>query len=102
MREPGGEYHTDYELKETYASMLSNQYYYSQVAKPGYEKYRKVLVDWMCEIGDTIKQAFTTIHHAVCVMDSYFAKEDDILSNNQGKRLLKLVALTSIFISAKY
>lgn len=35
-------------------------------------------------------------------MDSYFSKHADIPSTNQGKRLLKLVALTSIFISAKY
>lgn len=78
------------------------QYYKPRDLKPGYEKYRRVLVDWMCEIGDTIKQAYTTIHHAVSVMDTYFVKQPDIESNNRGKRLLKLVALTSIFISAKY
>lgn len=82
--------------------MLSMQYYKPRDLKPGYEKYRRVLVDWMCEIGDTIKQAYTTIHHAVSVMDTYFVKQPDIESNNRGKRLLKLVALTSIFISAKY
>jgi len=102
LREPGGEYHTDQELREVYACMLSNQFYRPTQTKPVYEKYRRVLVDWMCEIGDTIKQAFTTIHHAVCVMDTFFSKHDDIESNNKGKRLLKLVALTSIFISAKY
>ena len=82
--------------------MLAMQYYKPRDLKPGYEKYRRVLVDWMCEIGDTIKQAYTTIHHAVSVMDTYFVKQPDIESNNRGKRLLKLVALTSIFISAKY
>lgn len=82
--------------------MLSKQFFRPIKFKPGFEKYRRVLVDWMCEIGDTIKQAFTTIHHAVCVMDTYFSKHGDIESNNKGKRLLKLVALTSIFISAKY
>jgi hypothetical protein len=102
LREPGGEYHTNTELREVYAMMLSKQYYRPQESKPGYEKYRRVLVDWMCEIGDTIKQAFTTIHHAVCVMDTYFSKHPEIESSNKGKRLLKLVALTSIFISAKY
>ena len=65
MREPGGEFHSDAELKEVYASMLSTQYYSENVTKMGYLKYRRVLVDWMCEIGDTIKQSFTTIHHAV-------------------------------------
>lgn len=97
LREPGGEYHSESELKEVYASMLSMQYFPPRKIQPGYEKYRRVLVDWMCEIGDTIKQAYTTIHHAVAIMDTYFAKQ-----NNYDKRLLKLVALTSIFISAKY
>ena len=100
LREPGGEYHTDSELREVYTWMLTNQYFKPFESKPGYEKYRRVLVDWMWEIGDTIKQSFTTIHHSVCIMDIYFSKLDDIESNNRGKRLLKLVALTWIFISA--
>ncbi|CAI2386831.1 unnamed protein product [Moneuplotes crassus] len=102
LREPGCECHSGSELKEVYASMLSTQFYHGKTAKKGYLKYRRVLVDWMCEIGDTIKQSYTTIHHAVCVMDNYFSKHEDVKSNEKGKRLLKLVALTSIFISAKY
>ena len=102
MREPNGEYHTDAELREVYSSMISNQYYHNNTTKVGFLKYRRVLVDWMCEIGDTIKQSFTTIHHAVCVMDTYFSKHEEVKSNDKGKRLLKLVALTSIFISAKF
>ncbi|CAI2386749.1 unnamed protein product [Moneuplotes crassus] len=102
IREPGSECHSDTELKEVYSSMLSNQYYHESMTKEGYQKYRRVLVDWMCEIGDTIKQSYTTIHHAVCVMDNYFSKHEEVKSNDKGKRLLKLVALTSIFISAKY
>jgi hypothetical protein len=102
MREPGGEYHTDVELREIYGGMLNSQYTHISSSKPGYLKYRRVLVDWMCEIGDTIKIAFTSVHHAVSVMDTYFNKHDDIPSNDRGKRLLKLVALTSIFISAKF
>lgn len=47
LREPGGEYHSDIDLKEVYASMLSNQFYSSEDTKPGYLKYRRVLVDWM-------------------------------------------------------
>ena len=35
-------------------------------------------------------------------MDTYFSKQSDIESNNEGKRLLKVIALTSIFISAKF
>lgn len=104
MREPGGEYHTDSELREIYGGMLNLglEHQHNSSAKPGYIKYRRVLVDWMCEIGDTIKISFTSVHHAVAVMDTYFNKQDDIPSNDRGKRLLKLVALTSIFISAKF
>lgn len=47
LREPGGEYHTDSELREVYASMLSTQYFQPFESKPGYFKYRRVLVDWM-------------------------------------------------------
>lgn len=99
LREPGSEYHSDVELKEVYASMLSIQYYKPKTLNHGYEKYRRVLVDWMCEIGDTIS---ISIHHAVAIMDTYFSKQGEVVGTNQGKRLLKLVALTSIFIGAKY
>lgn len=102
LREPGGEFHTDVELREVYSHMLTNQFYKPKVSRAVYEDYRRVLVDWMCEIGDTIRQAFTTIHHAVAVMDTYFSKVKDIPANDKGKRMLKLVSLTSIFISAKY
>lgn len=81
---------------------LGSEFQNNPSAKPGYIKYRRVLVDWMCEIGDTIKISFTSVHHAVSVMDTYFNKQEDVPSNDRGKRLLKLVALTSIFISAKF
>jgi hypothetical protein len=70
--------------------------------KPNYLRYRRFIVDWMCEIGETIKLAFTTIHHSVALMDTYFAKVDDIDTDKSGKDLIQLVALTSIFISAKF
>ena len=72
------------------------------VPKPNYIKYRRLLVDWMCEIGDTIRLAFTTIHHSVALMDTFFSREEDIESSKEGKEFLQLVALTSIFISAKF
>jgi hypothetical protein len=70
--------------------------------KPNYIKYRRLLVDWMCEIGDTIRLAFTTIHHSVALMDTFFSREKDIETSKEGKEFLQLVALTSIFISAKF
>lgn len=70
--------------------------------KPNYVKYRRFLVDWMCEIGDTIRLAFTTIHHSVALMDTFFSKVKDIETTTAGKEFLQLIALTSIFISAKF
>jgi hypothetical protein len=70
--------------------------------KPNYLRYRRFIVDWMCEIGETIKLSFTTIHHSVALMDTFFAKVDDIDTDKSGKDLIQLVALTSIFISAKF
>jgi hypothetical protein len=70
--------------------------------KPNYLRYRRFLVDWMCEIGETIKCSFTTIHHSVALMDTFFSKEEDITTDKAGKDFLQLVALTSIFISAKF
>ena len=70
--------------------------------KPNYIRYRRFLVDWMCEIGDTMRLAFTTIHHSVALMDTFFARVNDIDTNKTGKDFLQQVALTSIFISAKF
>lgn len=46
--------------------------------------------------------SFTTIHHSVALMDTFFSKVQDIETNKAGKEFLQLVALTSIFISAKF
>jgi len=70
--------------------------------KENYIRYRRFLVDWMCEIGDTIRLAFITIHHSVALMDTYFSKVTDIDTSKEGKQFLQKIALTSIFISAKF
>ncbi len=70
--------------------------------KPNYLKYRRFVVDWMCEIGETIKLSFTTIHHSAALMDTFFSRVRDMETTKEGKEQLQLVALTSIFISAKF
>jgi len=68
-----------------------------------YLKHRKLLVDWMCEIGDLIKMAQSTIHHSVNIMDLYFSiPEIKVSPCEEGKRKLQLITLTSLFISAKF
>jgi hypothetical protein len=44
----------------------------------GYVKYRKILVDWMCDLGDTMKISQNTIHHSVAMMDSYFSVTKEV------------------------
>jgi len=61
-----------------------------------------VLVDWMCEVGDSIKIQSSTIHHAVAIMDTYFSKVDDLTRSEESKKHLQLVGYTCIFFSAKY
>lgn len=70
--------------------------------KPVYLKYRRFVVDWMWEIGETIRVSFTTIHHSVALMDTFFSRVPDIETSKEGKDFLQLVALTSIFISSKF
>lgn len=43
-------------------------------SKKLYLKYRRVLVDWMCDLGDSINISQNTIHHSVAMMDTYFSK----------------------------
>lgn len=49
-----------------------------------------------------MRLAFTTIHHSVALMDTFFSRVDDINTDKAGKDFLQQVALTSIFISAKF
>lgn len=70
--------------------------------KPNYLRYRRFVVDWMWEIGDTIRLSYATIHHSVALMDTYFSKVSDINCDKSSKEFLQLIALTSIYISAKF
>ena len=58
------------------------------VTKKVYLRYRQVLVDWMCEVGDTIKVQSLTVHHAVAMMDAYFARIADVERSEQSKKHL--------------
>ena len=86
-------------LDEMKTIMEVNRAYKPQ---PNYLKYRRFVVDWMCEIGETIKLSFTTIHHSAAIMDTFFSLTKDIETTKEGKEFLQLVALTSIFVSAKF
>ncbi len=72
------------------------------VSKTCYLRYRRTLVDWMCEVGDQIKIQASTVHHAVACMDTYFSKVRDMKRSEETKTFLQLVGYTCIFFSAKY
>lgn len=36
-------------------------------------KKRRVVVDWMCEMGEDLKFESETIHHSITVFDSFFS-----------------------------
>lgn len=70
--------------------------------KPNYIRYRRHLADWMCEVGEVFNLSHTTVYHAIALMDTFFSKVKDVERTTEGKHFLQLVAITSIFISAKF
>lgn len=38
-----------------------------------YVKKRRVIVDWMCEMGEDLKFSPESIHHSIAVFDAYFS-----------------------------
>lgn len=36
-------------------------------------KKRRVIVDWMCEMGEDLKYDPEAIHHSIAVFDAYFS-----------------------------
>ena len=87
-------------LQKLESMMFRNRPYDPQ--KKCYLRYRRVLVDWMCEMGDTIKLNPSTIHHAVAMMDTYMSRVRDVSRDETSKTFLKLIGFTCIFFSAKY
>eukprot|EP00946_MAST-07B_sp_MAST-7B-sp1_P004247 g4247.t1 len=59
-------------------------------------KYRRVLVDWMCEAGDEFGLHISTMHVAVMYLDRLL----HAVSVNRNE--LQLVAIACILIAAKY
>lgn len=47
----------------------------SRVYNPGapYVKKRRVVVDWMCEMGEDLKFESETIHHSISIFDAYLS-----------------------------
>ncbi len=39
-----------------------------------YVKKRRVIVDWMCEMGEDLKYDPEAIHHSIAIFDAYFSQ----------------------------
>jgi hypothetical protein len=60
-------------------------------------KERATLVDWLCGIGEGLKQSAITIHKSVAYFDTIIATADKSAISK-----IKLVALASLMVASKY
>lgn len=67
---------------------------YNEASK--YLKHRRIIVDWMCEVGEEYKLSALTIHSSVRFLDRVLGTLD------VAKNRLQLVAMSCILIAAKY
>jgi len=88
----------DWELhQEILAGMQKSEYnhrVYNVEAK--YLRHRRVIVDWMCEVGEEYSLNPVTIHSSVRCLDRLLGVMD------VQKNKLQLVAMACILIAAKY
>jgi hypothetical protein len=61
-----------------------------------YLKHRRIIVDWMCEVGEEYHLTPLTIHCAVRHLDRILGSED------VQKNRLQLVAMVCVLVAAKY
>lgn len=75
-----------------------------------YLSSREVFVDWMFDLAEKLRVQPETFHHSVNLFDAYLMRQDAQLhlsklshfKNKTKHNLLTLIALCSLFISAKY
>jgi hypothetical protein len=88
----------DWELhQEIFMDMQKNEKkhrVYNDTSK--YLKHRRIIVDWMCEVGEEYKLSPLTIHCAVRYLDRVLSTLD------VAKNRLQLVAMSCILIGAKF
>ncbi len=75
-----------------------------------YVKQRRVVVDWMCEMGEDLKFQSETIHHSIGLFDQYFSLPNiqehlcqlKLTHGRSPEQVMQLVAVISMLISAKF
>lgn len=61
-----------------------------------YQKHRRIIVDWMCEVGEEYKLCALTIHNAVRYLDRVLGGGVDVAKNQ-----LQLVAMACVLVASK-
>eukprot|EP00808_Paulinella_micropora_P017193 g65963.t1 len=82
------------EVLETYQTQEPKFMVYNPNSQ--YVKYRRVVVDWMCEVGEEFQFATTTTHIAIKYLDRLLGTLE------VAKARIQLVAMACIFVAAKY
>ena len=59
-------------------------------------QHRRVLVDWLCEVGEDTRLAMSTVHVAVAYLDAFLQRMEVHRSR------LQLVAMAALDLAAKY
>jgi hypothetical protein len=75
-----------------------------------YVKYREYYIDWMSQLCGELRHQQETFHHSVGTFDSYMQRPDNMahlqsipfFHGKSERNVLTLIAVTCIFISAKY
>lgn len=71
---PNTDFKVDMPFDEMLMRLIERQHV-SKIYNPAanYVKKRRVIIDWMCEMGEDLKFEAEAIHHSIAVFDAYFS-----------------------------
>jgi Cyclin, N-terminal domain len=78
-----------------------------------YVARRKVVIDWMCEVGEEMSYQPEAIHHSVALFDAYYSNpgvEDlqrrghiaKLIEGKTPEQVIQLISVICMLISAKF
>lgn len=66
-----------------------------------YQEVRSLIIDWLCEVSETLKLSQRTVYHAVNIMDRFLSHQQRKTGVELEQSLIMLQGLACLFISAK-
>ncbi|TYZ61669.1 hypothetical protein PybrP1_010668 [[Pythium] brassicae (nom. inval.)] len=88
----------DMDIDMVYRAMLRQELARPDFArKYEYLKYRRILVDWMCEVGEEMQVRKETVHTAIAYLERVLT-----MGKLPAKDRFQLLALSCILIASKY